>query len=224
MNFAFTNISLNKTYQMSFGQAFQMIERNGGKIDGETVTIKCQQPKPVRYEKAFEGIYLVANVESRNYQSGIQWKRTIGLRNCRIDGKMWRFAVYSWFHAQCERGINPWKNRKVLSYSARQTARHADHVYRRTDISSYQIRPEHTKQGTSVKQGFAWGFRQFESKGRKEHLFDTLCRNDWNKQWSHSGWHSFYRFGIHALCRVFISKKSKNNRKSAIIFNICPSW
>jgi hypothetical protein len=42
---------------MSFGQALQMIERNGGKIDGENVTIKCQQPVAVRYEKGFDGLY-----------------------------------------------------------------------------------------------------------------------------------------------------------------------
>ena len=57
MNFAYTNISLNKTYQMGLGHALQMIERNGGKIDGETVTIKCQQPLPVRFEKGFDGAY-----------------------------------------------------------------------------------------------------------------------------------------------------------------------
>ena len=57
MNFAYTNISLNKTYQMSFNQALQMVERNGGIIDGETVKIKCQQPEPVRYENGFDGLY-----------------------------------------------------------------------------------------------------------------------------------------------------------------------
>jgi hypothetical protein len=56
MNFAYTDISLNKTYQMSLNQALQMIERNGGKNNGETVTIKCQQPTPVRYEKGFDGL------------------------------------------------------------------------------------------------------------------------------------------------------------------------
>ena len=59
MNFAYTDISLHKAYQMSFNQALQMIERNGGKIDGETIVIQCQQPKPVRYEKGFDGIYPV---------------------------------------------------------------------------------------------------------------------------------------------------------------------
>jgi hypothetical protein len=59
MNFAYTQISLNKTYQMSFNQALQMIERNGGKIDGDRITIKYQQPTPVRYEKGFDGLYPV---------------------------------------------------------------------------------------------------------------------------------------------------------------------
>ena len=57
LNFAFTDIPLNKTYQMSFNQALQMIERNGGKVNDNEVTIKCQQPIAVRYEKAFEGHY-----------------------------------------------------------------------------------------------------------------------------------------------------------------------
>jgi len=34
MNFAYTDISLNKTYRMSFNQALQVIERGGGKVDG----------------------------------------------------------------------------------------------------------------------------------------------------------------------------------------------
>ena len=63
MNFAYTNISLNKTYQMSFNQALQMVERNGGKIDGENVIIKCQQPAPVRYEKGFDGLYPIGKQE-----------------------------------------------------------------------------------------------------------------------------------------------------------------
>ncbi len=63
INFAYTDISLNRTYQMSFNQALKMIERNGGKIEGETVTIKCQQPLPVRYEKGFDGIYPIEKKE-----------------------------------------------------------------------------------------------------------------------------------------------------------------
>lgn len=34
-----------------------MIEKNGGTVEGDLVTIQCQQPVAVRYEKAFEGMY-----------------------------------------------------------------------------------------------------------------------------------------------------------------------
>lgn len=56
-NFAYTEISLNKTYKMSFDQAQKVIERNGGTIKGDSVTIVCQNPEPVRYEKGFENMY-----------------------------------------------------------------------------------------------------------------------------------------------------------------------
>lgn len=59
MDFAYTTISLNKTYRMSFDQALQVIERNGGKVDGDNVVIKTQKPEPVRLEQSFPGIYPV---------------------------------------------------------------------------------------------------------------------------------------------------------------------
>jgi hypothetical protein len=63
MNFAYTKISLNKTYKMSFDQALQVISRNGGKVEGEEITIPFQPPVPVRFEKSFEGIYPVERVK-----------------------------------------------------------------------------------------------------------------------------------------------------------------
>ena len=65
MDFAYTNISLNKTYRMGFEQALQIVERGGGKVEGEQVTIVCQQPQPVRYEKAFEGHYPTQRINIR---------------------------------------------------------------------------------------------------------------------------------------------------------------
>lgn len=53
---AYTSISLNKTYQMSFDQALQVIERNGGSVSDKSVSIKTQQPVPVRLEQSFEGM------------------------------------------------------------------------------------------------------------------------------------------------------------------------
>lgn len=65
IDFAYTTISLNRTYEMSFDQALQVIERYGGKVEGERVTIACQQPETVRYEKSFEGLYPVDLQEIR---------------------------------------------------------------------------------------------------------------------------------------------------------------
>lgn len=55
--FVYTDISINKATEYSLSQALQVIERNGGSIDGDNVTIKVQKPEAVRYEKAFEGHY-----------------------------------------------------------------------------------------------------------------------------------------------------------------------
>lgn len=62
MNFAYTDISLTRTYEMSFKQALQMVERNGGTVGDEDVTIACQAPVPVRLEKGFEGLYPVGRI------------------------------------------------------------------------------------------------------------------------------------------------------------------
>lgn len=56
IKFAYTDSSLNDVYRMSFGHALQLIERNGGRVTGTDVTIKCQQPRAVRYEQSFEGL------------------------------------------------------------------------------------------------------------------------------------------------------------------------
>ncbi|MBS1600286.1 MAG: ADP-ribosylglycohydrolase family protein [Bacteroidetes bacterium] len=55
IDFKYTTMSLNTTYETSFNHALKNIERNGGKINGENVTIKLQAPVPVRFEKSFEG-------------------------------------------------------------------------------------------------------------------------------------------------------------------------
>ena len=55
--FVFTDISFNKASEYSFEQALKVIERNGGKVDDEYVTIRTQTPKTVRFEKSFAGHY-----------------------------------------------------------------------------------------------------------------------------------------------------------------------
>ncbi len=55
VDFKYTTISLNDAYELSFKHALEVIERNGGRVEGENVTIKLQQPEPVPLEIAFEG-------------------------------------------------------------------------------------------------------------------------------------------------------------------------
>lgn len=59
IDFKYTELSLNKVYAVSFKHALEMIERNGGSVTDEFVTIKLQRPEAVRYEKSFEGVYPV---------------------------------------------------------------------------------------------------------------------------------------------------------------------
>jgi hypothetical protein len=60
IDFKYTTMSLNKVYEISFKQALEMIQRNGGNIEGDRVTIAVQAPTPVKYEKSFPGMYPVA--------------------------------------------------------------------------------------------------------------------------------------------------------------------
>ena len=59
IDFKYTTISLNDTYDMSYRQALKVIQRNGGMVEGEKVVINVQKPKPVRLEVGFEGHYPV---------------------------------------------------------------------------------------------------------------------------------------------------------------------
>ncbi|MEP6596581.1 MAG: ADP-ribosylglycohydrolase family protein, partial [Ginsengibacter sp.] len=52
-------MSLNDVYSISFKHALQNIERNGGKINDDTITIKAQQPATVKFEKSFTGLFPV---------------------------------------------------------------------------------------------------------------------------------------------------------------------
>ena len=57
LNFAYTDISLNRTYRLSYEQALEGIRRNGGLVTDQQVEIVCQNPEPVRFEQSFEGHY-----------------------------------------------------------------------------------------------------------------------------------------------------------------------
>lgn len=64
INFQYTTMSLNETYHVGLKHALEEVRLNGGKINGETVTIPVQKPRPVKLEQtpkmiakriAFEG-------------------------------------------------------------------------------------------------------------------------------------------------------------------------
>ena len=56
-NFDFTHMSLNDSYEVGFRHALSMIEKEGGNIADDEVTIKVQPVTTVAYEKGFEGHY-----------------------------------------------------------------------------------------------------------------------------------------------------------------------
>jgi hypothetical protein len=62
IDFKYTTMSLDDVYATGLKHALQNIERNGGKIAGENITIPLQQPVAVRFEKSFEGLYPVAKM------------------------------------------------------------------------------------------------------------------------------------------------------------------
>ena len=72
IDFKYTDISLNRACKMSFRQALQVIEREGGRTEGSTVTIKTQKPAAVRLEQSFEGHWPVAkkNIKKTPYKMG----------------------------------------------------------------------------------------------------------------------------------------------------------
>lgn len=56
-NFDFTEMSLNDSYEVGFKHALDMIEKEGGIVTDDSVTIKVQPVTTVKYEKAFEDHY-----------------------------------------------------------------------------------------------------------------------------------------------------------------------
>ncbi len=65
LNFKYTDISLNKVYDLSTKHALEVIRRNGGRAGNGEVVIATQAPKPVRLEVGFEGHYPTAKKRLR---------------------------------------------------------------------------------------------------------------------------------------------------------------
>ena len=67
-NFAYTDISMNRAYEMTLRLALRQIENHGGRVGEEAVTIVRQQPRAVRLEQSFAGLKPSQIVEGRQIQ------------------------------------------------------------------------------------------------------------------------------------------------------------
>jgi hypothetical protein len=76
MDFKYTTISLNDTYDMGYRHAIEMVKRNGGEELEDALKIKVEEPVPVKYERAFEGHYPIEKI-------GAPWGE-----NALVAGKM----------------------------------------------------------------------------------------------------------------------------------------
>ncbi len=55
IDFKYTTMSLNDVYQMGYRHAVQVITKNGGKLNGNNISIETETPQAVRLEQSFEG-------------------------------------------------------------------------------------------------------------------------------------------------------------------------
>lgn len=62
MDFKYTTMSLNDVYEIGTNHAMQLIQANGGSIEGENITLPFQDVEPVVLEIGFEGHYPVERV------------------------------------------------------------------------------------------------------------------------------------------------------------------
>lgn len=60
IDFKYTTMSLSKVYEIGLRHALANITRNGGKVNGETITIATQVPVAVRLEQGFQGMFPIA--------------------------------------------------------------------------------------------------------------------------------------------------------------------
>ncbi len=59
LNFQYTDMSLNKVYDIGYRHALEVIQKNGGSDEGENVVVKYQVPQAVPLEVSFEGLFPV---------------------------------------------------------------------------------------------------------------------------------------------------------------------
>lgn len=59
MDFKYTNMSLNKVYDISYKHALEMVRKNGGSVTERLVRIPLTPIETVKLEQSFEGVYPV---------------------------------------------------------------------------------------------------------------------------------------------------------------------
>jgi hypothetical protein len=69
IDFKYTTMSLNDVYAIGYKHALEVIQRNGGSVKGDVVTIQTQVPTPVRLEQSFVGHF---PVEKKNVFSDMK--------------------------------------------------------------------------------------------------------------------------------------------------------
>lgn len=57
IDFPYSKLTLNQVYELSNKHALSQIESNGGKIEGEMVTIEVQKPELLQFEQSFPNMY-----------------------------------------------------------------------------------------------------------------------------------------------------------------------
>lgn len=57
LDFPYMDFSLNDVYDLTFKHSLQLVQENGGEVEGDRVKIKIQEPETVRFEESFVGMY-----------------------------------------------------------------------------------------------------------------------------------------------------------------------
>jgi len=57
IKFKYTSISLDDVYKMGYTQALKNIQKNGGSVNGNKISVSLQKPVPVKWEKSFPNLY-----------------------------------------------------------------------------------------------------------------------------------------------------------------------
>ncbi len=79
IDFKYTTMSLETVYAVGLKHALLNIEKNGGKIKGDRIIIKVQQPVAVKFEKSFDGIFPVAKIP-------VEWSANKEVASFEFDG------------------------------------------------------------------------------------------------------------------------------------------